>query len=117
MADPKTALDDAADTANGWWAKVMSYVPERWKRYVVLILIVAAVVWFILPYALGAIKDTTGYLYAPPQASEFEMKASGIMKAHADSIVDLDKRVDALEKAKAAQPPPLTTGSTNRKQR
>lgn len=112
MADSKTNIvDEAADTANSWWAWVMSFVPEKWKRYVVLVLVALSVLWF-LPTLLGAVKDTMGYLYQPAQVSDFEPLARGTLKSHAEAIVDLSKRVDALEKAKA--PPPLTTGSTTK---
>lgn len=113
MADSKTNIvDEAADTANSWWAWLMSYVPEKWKRYVVLVLVVLSVLWF-LPTLVGVVKDTMGYLYSPAQTSDFELKARGTMQSHAEAIVDLSKRVDALEKAKSI-PPPLTTGSTNK---
>lgn len=112
MADPKATLDDAADTANTWWAWAMSYVPEKWKRYVALVMFLLAILW-LLPTITGVVKDTMGWAFPPQQVSDFESKTSGTQKAHADAIIDLDKRVGALE-AKATQPPPLTTGSTTK---
>lgn len=114
MADSKTNIvDEAADTANSWWAWLMSYVPEKWKRYVVLVFVAVSVLWF-LPTLVGVVKDTMGYLYTPAQVSDFEPLARGTLKSHAEAIVDLSKRVDALEKAKG---PPITTGSTNKPKR
>lgn len=103
MADSTNIVDGAADTANTWWQWGMSFVPERWKKYVALVMFALALLW-ILPTLVGAVRDTMGYLYQPPQVSDFEAKAHQALLAHSAAIAELRQRMSAIENK--APPPP-----------
>lgn len=113
MAETKSTLDSAADSATTWWQWALSFVPEKWKKYVALVMFAIAGIW-LLPSILGAVKDVSSYVFASDAVTKSDMmesqsKLERAIVSQGGALVALRERVEALEKKT------LTTGSVKKK--